>query len=78
MALAGVPTIAVNNPVHAELIRHGENGLLARSEGEWLANLERLLGDRGLRERQSARAREECTLRFDAQRLAEKYLRLPN
>ena len=77
-ALAGVPTIAVNNPVHAELIRHGENGLLARSEGEWLANLERLLGDRGLRERQSARAREECTLRFDAQRLAEKYLRLPN
>ena len=77
-ALAGAPTIAVNNPVHAELIRHGENGLLARSEGEWLAGLERLVGDRGLRERLSTQARRECTLRFDAQRLAEKYLRLQN
>ena len=77
-ALAGVPTIAVNNPVHAELIRHGENGLLARSEAEWLASLELVLsGDRGLRERLSTRAREECLARFDARRLAEKYLRLP-
>ena len=76
-ALAGVPTIAVNNPVHAELIRHGENGLLAESEAEWQAGLERLVGDRRLRERQSALAREECIARFDARRLAKKYLRLP-
>ena len=76
-ALAGVPTITANNPVYTELIRHGENGLLAGSEEEWLANLELLAGDQQVRERQSALAREECIVRFDAERLAEKYLRLP-
>ena len=76
-ALAGASTITANNPVYAELIRHGENGLLARSEEEWLANLDLLAGDRRVRERQSALAREECIVRFDAERLAEKYLRLP-
>ena len=76
-ALAGASTITANNPVDAELIRHGENGVLARSEEEWLANLDLLAGDRRVRERQSALAREECIVRFDAERLAEKYLRLP-
>ena len=76
-ALAGAPTIAVNNPVYGELIRHGENGMLARSEEEWGANIELLISDRRTSERQSALAREECIARFHADRLAEKYLRLP-
>ena len=76
-ALAGAPTIALNNPVYAELIRHGENGMLARSEEEWVANIELLICDRQAQERQSALAREECITRFHVEHLAEKYLRLP-
>ena len=76
-ALVGVPSIAVKNPVYTELIQHGENGLLAHSEDEWLVNLEMLSGDERERERLSTQAREDCIARFSAERLAEKYLRLP-
>ena len=76
-ALAGAPTIAAKNPIYAELIRIGENGMLARSEEEWFANIELLIGDRQAQERQSALAREECITRFHVEHLAEKYLRLP-
>ena len=76
-ALAGAPTIAVNNPIYSELIRNGENGMLARSEEEWFANIELLMSDQRAQERQSSLAREECIARFYAAHLAEKYLHLP-
>ena len=75
-ALVGVPSIAATNPTYDELIRHGENGLLAHSEEEWAANIAMLSNDAELRARQAALAREECVTRFHADRLAEKYLRL--
>ena len=76
-ALVGAPSVAVANPTYQELIRHGENGLLAHSEEEWAANIAMLASDGELRVRQSALARKECITRFHADRLAEKYLRLP-
>ena len=76
-ALVGVPSIAAANPIYENLIRHGENGLLAHSEDEWAANIALLADNAGLRARQAALAREECMARFHADRLAEKYLRLP-
>ena len=76
-ALAGVASIAVANPTYDDLIRHGENGLLARSEDEWAANIALLASDAELRKRQATLAREECLERFHADRLAEKYLALP-
>lgn len=76
-ALVGVPSVAVANPTYEALIDHGENGLLAHSEDEWAANITMLAGDAELRMRQAALAREECVARFHADRLAEKYLKLP-
>ena len=76
-ALVGVPTVAVANPTYKELIRHGENGLLANSEDEWASHIALLASDANLRARQGALARKECVARFHADRLAEKYLRLP-
>ena len=76
-ALAGAPTIAVNNPIYSELIRNGENGMLARSEEEWFANIELLMSDQRAQEHQSSLARKECIARFYAAHLAEKYLHLP-
>ncbi|MXY05645.1 MAG: glycosyltransferase [Gammaproteobacteria bacterium] len=76
-ALVGVPSIAVDNPTYDELIRHGENGLLAHSEDQWATNITVLAGNTELRVRQAALARDECVARFHADGLAEKYLRLP-
>ena len=76
-ALVGVPSVAVANPTYEELIRHGENGFLARSEDEWAAHMSLLASDADLRARQGALARKECVARFHADRLAEKYLHLP-
>ena len=76
-ALVGVPTVAVANPTYTELIRHGENGMLAHSEDEWAAHISSLANNADLRARQGEQARRECVARFHADRLAEKYLRLP-
>ena len=76
-ALVGVPSVAVANPTYTELIRHGENGLLAHSEDEWEAHITLLANNADLRARQGEQARQECVARFHADRLAEKYLRLP-
>lgn len=76
-ALVGIPSVAVANPTYEELIRHGENGLLAHSQEEWAENIALLASDAALRMRQAALAREECMARFHADRLAEKYLQLP-
>ena len=76
-ALVGVPTVAVANPTYKELIRHGENGLLAHSEEEWGAYITLLANNADLRAHLGAQARQECVARFHADRLAEKYLQLP-
>ncbi len=76
-ALVGVPTVAVANPTYTELIRHGENGLLAHSEDEWAAHITLLANNADLRAHLGAQARQECVARFHADRLAEKYLQLP-
>ena len=75
-ALVGIPSILVANPTYHELIRHGENGLLAHSQDEWAEHIALLAGDADLRARQAAVARKECVARFHADRLAEKYLQL--
>ena len=76
-ALVGIPSVTVANPTYQELIRHGENGLLAHSKEEWAANIAVLASDAELRVRQAELARKECVARFHADRLAEKYLQLP-
>lgn len=50
MAL-GIPAVVSPVGVNAEIVRDGENGLLATSGEEWERALERLLADAGLRRR---------------------------
>lgn len=60
----GVPVIASPVGVTSEMVRHGETGLLARSEAEWTEGLERLLGDAGLRARLGDAGRAEAVARW--------------
>jgi glycosyltransferase involved in cell wall biosynthesis len=71
MAL-GIPPVATplgSNPI---LIKEGETGFLADSDGEWLAKLERLVADPALRERVGRRAAELALSRYTLQANAER------
>jgi glycosyltransferase involved in cell wall biosynthesis len=48
---AGVPAIASPVGINAEILRHGENGLLAKGSVEWCGALVNLARDASLRER---------------------------
>ncbi len=72
---AGVPAVASPVGINAEIIRHGDNGFLARESSEWEAALGRLLGDVELRMRmgEAGRATVERSYTLDEynRRLAE-------
>ncbi len=60
----GVPVVAAAVGVNREIIRDGENGLLAANPAEWAEKLERLLVDAGLRRRLAATGRETIEARY--------------
>jgi glycosyltransferase involved in cell wall biosynthesis len=71
MAL-GIPPVATplgSNPI---LIKEGETGFLADSDGEWVAKLERLVADPELRERVGRRAAELALSRYTLQANGER------
>ena len=70
-----VGAVAVCSPVgmNRDLIRHGENGMLASSPQEWVACLGALLSDRDLRERLGRGGRKTVEEGFSARRSAERF-----
>ena len=76
-ALVGTPTVAVHNPVYADLIEHGHNGLLAATDDEWLDSITALASNAERRRELARVAQEQCRDRFHVDRLVEKYLHLP-
>ncbi|MFN8542828.1 MAG: glycosyltransferase family 4 protein [Candidatus Binatia bacterium] len=69
-AAVGVPTVASSTVPFAEAIRDGETGLLARTEAEWTAALERLVRDAELRARVGQAAQRDAVQRFGADAVA--------
>ncbi|MEA3034109.1 MAG: hypothetical protein QOH86_2125, partial [Sphingomonadales bacterium] len=55
----GLPTVATEVGTTPRLLRHGENGLLVRTEAEWVGALERLIRDPELRRRLGEAARRD-------------------
>jgi glycosyltransferase involved in cell wall biosynthesis len=54
---AGVASVASPVGINAEIIHHGENGLLARDASEWEDGLRRVTGDVDLRRQLGAAGR---------------------
>lgn len=71
----GLPVIASPVGVNAEIVQHGVNGFLARSEAEWAEAIRRLAGDRELRASMGAagrlRAERFYSLQVHGPRLAQ-------
>lgn len=65
MAL-GIPPVVSPVGVNATIVRHGENGLCATSEDEWVAALVRLIDDPALRARLGAEARRTVEAGYSA------------
>jgi glycosyltransferase involved in cell wall biosynthesis len=62
--LVGVPTIAAQTGAFQYAIRSGENGFLAARDTEWLATLEQLVSNAGLRGQIGQRAQEDVLVRY--------------
>ncbi len=79
MAL-GVPAVVSPVGVNASIVRHGENGLVAKTEAEWERALELLLTDPGARARLGGAGRltveESYSARSQAPRVAELFGRV--
>jgi glycosyltransferase involved in cell wall biosynthesis/SAM-dependent methyltransferase len=70
-ALVDVPTIASPTGPFRRAIRHGENGLLSETPGEWQVALTQLLNDAQLRRRLARTAGREALWRYGPERRAE-------
>jgi len=73
MAL-GIPTVSSPVGVNSEIIRDGENGLLASTEDEWVEKLTMLVRDRDLRERLGRAGRRTVEEAYSAEVQAPRVL----
>jgi glycosyltransferase involved in cell wall biosynthesis len=71
---AGLPVVANPVGVQAELVRHGESGLLARTPAEWVEALRLLAGDPALRRRLGEAGRRRVEAEFSVAAGAARWL----
>lgn len=69
----GLPAVATDVGTTPMLIRHGENGMLVRTEKEWLTVLEQLVRDPGLRRRLGEAARRDAVEKYSKKAIAGAY-----
>ncbi|MDP2270233.1 MAG: glycosyltransferase family 4 protein [Archangium sp.] len=67
----GAATVMSPVGVNTEIVKHGENGLLARTDDEWVEALSRLIDDAALRQRIGAAGRATVVERYSVQRWQE-------
>jgi glycosyltransferase involved in cell wall biosynthesis len=60
----GIPAVCSAVGANREVIQHGENGLLASTNEEWVANLESLIDNAALRQRLGAMGRRTVEERY--------------
>jgi glycosyltransferase involved in cell wall biosynthesis len=72
----GIPTICSAVGANRDVIQHGENGLLARSDEDWLTNLESLLDDAALRQRLGAMGRRTVEDRYSMKSCADLFAKV--
>ena len=72
----GIPCVATEVGTTPMLIRDGENGLLVRTQEEWVSALERLLDDPDLRRQLGEQARRDAVDHYSLRAVARDYRRV--
>jgi len=72
----GLPCVATDVGTTPMIIRDGENGLLVRTNDEWIAALERLIDDPQLRRRLGEQARQDAVENYSTKAVAGDYRRV--
>jgi glycosyltransferase involved in cell wall biosynthesis len=71
----GIPTVLTPFGANLEIVTHGENGLFADTEAEWIEALTRLILDPALRERLGRAGRRTVVARYSVEANWPLYLR---
>jgi glycosyltransferase involved in cell wall biosynthesis len=69
----GLPCVATEVGTTPLIIRNGENGMLVKTEQEWIAALTRLIDDPELRRRLGERARRDAVDHYSTKAIAARY-----
>lgn len=69
----GLPCVATNVATTPLIIRDRENGMLVRTEGEWLEALTELIDDAALRRRLGENARRDAVAKYSTKAVAAEY-----
>lgn len=69
----GLPTVGTDVGMTPRILRDGENGLLVRTEEEWVDALERLIRDPDLRRRLGGAARRDAEAKYSTKAIAAEY-----
>ncbi|MGH6729178.1 MAG: glycosyltransferase family 4 protein [Sphingomicrobium sp.] len=72
----GLPCVATDIAMTPRIIRDGDNGLLVRTDEQWVAALERLIDDPGLRRRLGEQARRDAVAKHSVTAVAADYRRV--
>lgn len=70
----GLPVIASSSPANEEIIEHGLNGYIAKSEADWYILLETLIRDEQLRKLIGEKARKKIEQNYSYQVWGNKYI----
>lgn len=71
--MMGLPCVAMDVGTTRLIVRHGENGLLARSREEWLDALRRLIDRPDLRRRLGEQARRDAVAKYSTAAISVQY-----
>src|SRR6266542_4426788 len=71
--MTGLPCVATDVGTTPLIIRDGDNGLLVRTEDDWLDALRRLLDDPDLRRRLGEQARRDAVAKYSTDAIAAEY-----
>ena len=74
--MLGLPCVATNTGTTPLIIQDGQNGLLVRSEDDWVEALKQLIDDPELRRRLGEQARRDAVARYSTRAVARDYRRV--
>ncbi len=72
----GVPTVCSDIGMNREVIKHGENGFLAKTDEDWLRAIEKLVNDAKLRKEMGEKSRQTVVEKYSMERCSQMFAKV--